>query len=177
MRKVLFVLGELSDGDVDWLVSVGKRQTLSPGAVLLREQQPAEALYIVLDGELAVTVSRPTPRELSRISCGEIAGELSFLDARPPSATVTASEHSLVLAVPRGLLSARLASDLGFAARFYKALGVLLAYRLRNNVTLFEGGSLGEEGVYDDELQPDFLDSVARAGARFDWMLRRIGGQ
>src|SRR5438445_7373157 len=100
MRKILFVIGKLSEEDVDWLVQIGKKQLVKPGTVLIQQGRPSDALYIVLSGELAVTVNGDKPREVARIGCGEIVGELSFLDARPPAATVAATAPATVLAIP-----------------------------------------------------------------------------
>ncbi|CAK0740139.1 hypothetical protein CCP3SC15_1080012 [Gammaproteobacteria bacterium] len=36
MRKVLFILGQLSDTDVDWLANNGKRERIAKGVVLIR---------------------------------------------------------------------------------------------------------------------------------------------
>ena len=65
MRKVLFIFGQLSDADVDWLATQGKRSRLPRGTVLIREGVPVDTLYIVLEGELAV-VSERTGREIAR---------------------------------------------------------------------------------------------------------------
>jgi bacteriocin-type transport-associated protein len=176
MRQVLFVLGELNDSDADWLLAVGARRTLAPGAVLIQERKPVDALYFVLDGQLSVSVADPDPREVARIGCGEIVGEMSFLDSRPPAATVTVIEQALVLAIPRTGLASKLKADLGFGARFYRALGILLARRLRDRTAYENGGLLSDEASYDDELDPETLESVARAGARFDHILKRTSG-
>jgi bacteriocin-type transport-associated protein len=176
MRKVLFVIGKLSESDIDWLISVGARRVVPEGTVLIHQGRPADAVYIVLDGELSVSVTTPEGerRELARIGCGEIVGELSFLDARPPAATVAATQPATLLAIPRKVLSEKLARDTGFAARFYHALGILLAYRMRVSAAYREGAALSQEVVYDDELDPDLLDQVALASRRFDWMLKRL---
>jgi bacteriocin-type transport-associated protein len=178
MRKVLFVFSLLTDSDIDWLVATGTRKRLGAGTLLIQQGRPADALFVVLDGRLAVSVTSPAPRELARLGSGEMVGELSFLDARPPAATVKALDNAMVLAIPRVALAAKLKQDTGFASRFYHALGVILAHRLRNlnNLAYGDGRSLGEEVTYDDELETEMLDSIALAGARFDWILKRLHG-
>src|SRR5262245_34968175 len=124
MRKVLFILSELADEDVDWLIAHGRRLSVPAGTLLLEEGTPIEVLYVVLDGLLVVTLRAARDREIARLQSGEILGELSFLDSRPPSASVRAIEPSTVLSIPRARLAAKLEQDPGFAARFYRALGV-----------------------------------------------------
>ena len=46
---------------------------------------------------------------------GEIVGEMSFVDARPPSATVKALEDSTVFSLSKPRLNAKLAADPGFS--------------------------------------------------------------
>jgi len=170
MRKVLFILGELSDKDVDWMMAAGRREQVPPGAVLIQEGKPVEALYIVLEGLLRVSVESAGSRELARLGSGEIIGEMSFVDARPPSATVKALENSTVLSIPRSQLAAKLEREPDFAARFYRALAIFLSSRLREM-----DQAQSAAGQYDpDELDPNVLDTVHLAGSRFDRMLKRL---
>jgi len=174
MRKVLFLLGQLSDEDVEWLMSVGTRQAIPPGGVLIQQGHPIDAVYNVLDGTFAVTVGG---RAVNRLGCGEVIGEMSFVDARPPSATVTAEEHATVFAVPRTDLAARLEQNAVFAARFYRALTLFLSDRLRSTVGLLGYGDerdLAGAGMEEEELNPDVLDNVHLAGSRFSTMLQRL---
>ncbi|MCW8139505.1 MAG: cyclic nucleotide-binding domain-containing protein [Planctomycetota bacterium] len=180
MRKVLYILGRLADEDVDWLTVTGARRRLTRGTVLVTEGTPIDEVFLVLDGELAVTSSRTGGRELARLGSGEVVGELSFLDSRPPVATVSvAGEAATVLGIPRGALSTKLEEDAAFAARFYRALGTFLAARLRS--TVLELGDARASGAAraeaEDELDPELLDQLELAGARFDWMLGRLRGE
>ncbi len=181
MRKVLYILGRLADDDVDWLTVAGSRQRLGRGTVLVSEGAPSDQVFLVLDGELAVTSSRTGDRALARLGSGEVVGELSFLDSRPPVATVAvASEEASVLAIPRGVLTEKLEEDAPFAARFYRALGSFLAARLRSTVLeLGDARATGSARADDaeDELDPELLDALELAGARFDWMLGRLRGE
>jgi bacteriocin-type transport-associated protein len=177
MRKVLFILSELADGDVDWMIQNGTKTVVPRGTVLIEEGRPIEVLYVVLDGQLAVSLAALGGKEIARLQSGEILGELSFLDSRPPSASVTAVEPSTLLSIPRARLTRKLEGDPAFAARFYRALGVFLASRLRRSQQRLGYESdriLDEEVEHEDELDPELLEHVALAGARFDWMLKRL---
>ena len=175
MRKVLYMLGQLNDDDIEWMLGVGARRRLPAHATLIREGQPIDALYIVLDGILSIQVAALGNQEINRLGAGEIIGEMSFVDARPPSATVTALSDSLVFELGRAQLNARLESDAPFAARFYRALAVFLADRLRNTVGRLGYGTTAEDDR--DELDDSVLDTVHLAGARFERILKRLMGQ
>ena len=179
MRKILFLFGQVSDQDIEWMIGVGHKPSMQTGQILIHEGQPIDAVYIVLDGTLSVSADTLGGRELNRLACGEIVGEMSFVDARPPSATVTAIERSVVFAIPRAALSDKLEHDTGFAARFYRALTLFLSDRLRSSVALLgydNGAELRADAAYEDELNPNVLDSVHLAGSRFDGMLKRLLG-
>ena len=181
MRKALFILGDLSDSDLDWLVAVATREELPRGSVLVREGRPAEHVYVLLDGRLSVRVEEPRAEEINVLHPGEFIGELSFLDSRPPSATVVAAVDSIVAAIPRDELSGKLQRDAAFAARFYRALGVFLAHRLRRQTARRAApgnqDSLSDEVSAEDEIDPELLDSVALAATRFEWFQKRITNQ
>jgi CRP/FNR family transcriptional regulator, cyclic AMP receptor protein len=176
MRKVLFLLGQLSDSDLDWMIAHGQRQRVAAGTVLIREGRDIDMLYLLLDGVWEVSGSRLGDKPI-RLSCGEIVGEMSLLDSRPPVATVTVAADSIVLAIPRADLKIKTEEDAEFAARFYRSLAIFLVHRLRNTYQRFgygKGESIDEELDYEDELSPELLDSVHVAAIRFDRALRRL---
>jgi CRP/FNR family cyclic AMP-dependent transcriptional regulator len=202
MRKVLFLFGQLNDDDIEWLLAHGGARPLARGEVLIRQGVPADAVFILLEGRLAVRLESLRGREIARLNAGEIVGEMSFLDSRPPSATVEGLEDSTVYAIARPVLAARLDADLGFAARFYRALAMFLATTVRERHrglgTGAEGDARagaaaaapagaaggtaagaapdGEEEDDGDELDANVLDNVYLAGERFNRMVRRLIG-
>jgi CRP/FNR family transcriptional regulator, cyclic AMP receptor protein len=179
MRKVLFILGQLSDSDMEWMLSAGTKESVASGNILIHEGKAIDFVYIVLDGKLSVSAAALGNKEVAALGSGEIVGEMSFIDARPPSATVKAREDSIVFAIPRSVLASKLEKDVAFAARFYHALAVFLSDRLRSTVSRLgysDGASLDEEMEYEDELDPSVLDTVHLAGSRFDRMLKRLMG-
>ena len=178
MRKIFFLLGSLADSDIDWIIAHGVKERLNSGAVLIREGAAINALYLVLDGSLAVSTGGVGGRQLARLGTGDIVGEMSFIDTRPPSATVTALENAVVLGVPRKAVTARLTGDSEFAARFYRALAVLLSHRLRDTNRALSSGVRKEGNAEDsedaDELDPAVLDTVHLAASRFNRVLKLL---
>jgi CRP-like cAMP-binding protein len=177
MRKALFILGQLSDADVEWLARCGERRRLGDGEVIVREGKALEALFITLDGKLRVTLGHD--REVARLGAGEVVGEIAFVDASPPSATVSAFGSAVVLALPQAVIQQRLAEDPGFAARFYRALAIFLADRLRATTRRLGyggAGGLDDEALLEDELDMGVLDTVSQAGDRFTRLLQTLSG-
>jgi CRP-like cAMP-binding protein len=177
MRKALLFFGILNDADVEWMIAAGLKQHLNPGDVLIHEGKPAASLFLVLEGLVSVIAQHARNQEVARLGPGEILGEMSFVDSRPPSATVCAVEPCTVLIIPRTVLAARLAEDVAFAARFYRAIAVFLSDRVRSTMGLvgYAGGQpLTEDASYADEIDGAVLDNVSLAGARFEIVKRRL---
>lgn len=179
MRKVLYLMGILNDGDVEWLSNAGEVRRMKAGSLLIQIHVPTEWLYIVLEGHVAVLLEGGG--ELARLGQGEVLGEISFLDSRPPSASVAALDDTHVLALRREKVTERLEADPGFAARFYRSIGMLLADRLRAT-----SGQLGymqaapgrARAMADnpaDELDDTWTENISFAAARFHQLLRNVG--
>src|SRR5207237_4180443 len=134
MRKALFFLGILNDSDLDWMIAIGRKSEIAAGSLLIEQGKPLDSMFIILDGLFAVSSAAAPGKDIARLMCGEVVGEMSFLDSQPPSASVRAVKKSWVLAISRKSLTDKLASDMAFAARFYRALGVFLSDRLRSTL-------------------------------------------
>lgn len=175
MRKVLYILGQMDDRDIEWMARNGCQRTVPPGMELIRQGDRANALYIVIDGRMTVTIKGLGT--VAELGVGEMLGELSFVDSAPTSASVIAGESVRVLELRKSDLESKLAEDDGFARRFYKAIALFLADRLRGTVRRMgygEGGSMAGDEILDDELDENLLDTVSLAGDRFDRLIRTL---
>jgi len=172
MRKVLYMFGLLSDTDVQWIAKTGVLTRLRGGDVVTHEGEPTDALIFILEGELIV--SNLALGQFARMGVGEIVGEISLVDSAPASATVTASGEGLALFLDKDLLLAKLAADNGFGSRFYRALAVFLADRLREARRSSGDRSIAAADIADDELDVGILDRVSNAGDRFSQMLKTL---
>ncbi len=180
MRKALYILAELSDREFEWLLRVGRLETIPAGVTLIHEGDPISALYLVLDGTLSVTIGALGGREIARLSAGDVVGEMSFLDRRSTSATVRAVGEVLLWSIVRSQLAAKLSEDSSFAAHFYHALGIWLSHRLRGTMSRL-GYSYGygkdeqpapiEQFI---EQHPDSADNVELAKIRLACFLDRM---
>jgi CRP-like cAMP-binding protein len=173
MRKVMYLMGSLEDTDIEWLGSNGTKLHLKPNQVLVREGQPVESLFVVMDGQLACRSGAAPPAALMS---GEVVGEISFIDSLPSPVTVTAVDAARVLAVRRDVLQSKLAGDTRFASNFYRALAIFLADRLRAAATQPGYGGRAPSAVpaAPEELGDNLMDTVSHGTRRFDNLLRRI---
>lgn len=173
MRRAMYLMGVLDDSDIGWLVSHGTLLRASIGQVLIREGQPLHSLFVVFEGQLRVTVGG---KPIATLHAGEVVGEISLIDSRPPLATVTALDNAHLLSVSKDLLKRKLDVDKKFAANFYRALAIFLADRLRTTTTRLGYGSPTQDGEQDtgDELGDELMETVSLGARRFDELLRRV---
>ncbi|MFO0948512.1 MAG: cyclic nucleotide-binding domain-containing protein [Planctomycetota bacterium] len=77
-------------------------RTFPAGTVILKENEDGETAYIILKGSVEVTKSLSgKPIHLATLGAGEIFGEMSMIDEKPRSATVTAAEDTEVHEIHR----------------------------------------------------------------------------
>lgn len=164
MRKALYILGELEDRDVLWLSHHGMQRDIGVGEMLIHAGRDISELYFVLEGSFEVSVAGAP---IATLSLGDVIGEMSFVERRPPSADVQAIVPSKVLAIARADILATFANDQGFAARFYKALAIFLSDRLRAHTA----------NAAENELDDAILDTIHQAGDRFVRLLSLLNGR
>jgi CRP/FNR family transcriptional regulator, cyclic AMP receptor protein len=177
MRKVLYIFGLLTDADIEWMVGAGAQHWYKPGDIVITEGKQTDAIVLLLKGEFIVTAKGAG--ELARLGVGEIVGEMSLVDSAPPSATVTASGECYALLLDKAALLDKLEADAPFGRRFYHALAIFLADRLRAMRGMVPKGerSLANDGVAKDERDSNILDNISAAGDRFHRMLRMLADQ
>jgi CRP-like cAMP-binding protein len=174
MRKVLFIFSELTDGDVEWLAQAGDRVHFEPGNVLIPLGARVDNVYFVLDGRLAIKTKAGDA--IALLESGEVVGEMSLVDPAPTTVSVEVVASCTLLRISDARVREKLASDLGFASRFYRALCVFLADRMRQTTQRMGYGAATDDVHAKDELNDELLDNVHLAGARIDRMLKRLAG-
>ncbi|MBV7539435.1 cyclic nucleotide-binding domain-containing protein [Duganella sp. sic0402] len=169
VRKVLSILGQLSDADVEWIVRHGHQFHCAVGQTLIHAGQRPSMLYFLLEGAVAVTL--PNGAELARLGVGEILGEMSLVDKQAPTASVTATQATIFLAVEQERLHAKMEQDASFAAHMYRAIACFLSMRMRSTISNLGFGK-AEQTLEDEiELDEEILDKLHLAGVRFERML------
>ena len=158
MADVLYFFGQLDDNDIRWMARSGRIRRLKEGALMIEAGAELHAVFVVLEGRLSV---RTGDREITQLQPGEIVGEMSLVDSRPTAADVVAEGMAKVLEIDRPRIVTRLATDPGFASRFYRGVAIALSDRLRTLQTEPEPDAEG------DYLSPELLDTQHIAGERF----------
>ena len=94
---------QLSDEEVTRVTQAARERTYPKNSVILFEDDPGDALYVVLTGEVKVVLIGEDGREviLSILRSGDFFGEMSLIDNQPRSAHVIATEDSNLLVLRR----------------------------------------------------------------------------
>jgi CRP-like cAMP-binding protein len=125
----LFLFRDLTFQELLQTTKVVREHRCERGEVLFREGEPGDRLFVVLDGSLKVTKGDV---ELATLSAHDHFGELSVLDARPRSASVTALEPSLLLYIQRDELRTLLDRNHSLANKLLWRFSLGLSERLRS---------------------------------------------
>jgi flavin reductase (DIM6/NTAB) family NADH-FMN oxidoreductase RutF len=108
------------------ITAEGVERTFEPGEFVVRESDPGDELFVILDGEAHVE-RKGSP--LATFGVGEFFGEISVFDGRARSADVVAVTPLRVLAISRELVRAALDQE----PRAAWAMLEVLASRLRDD--------------------------------------------
>src|SRR6185503_19337233 len=97
------LFAQLSAPDLQRVVDVARERAYPKNSVILFEDDPGDALYVVATGQVKVVLIGEDGREviLSVMGPGEFFGEMLLLDDEPRSAHVIAMEESALVVLRR----------------------------------------------------------------------------
>jgi CRP-like cAMP-binding protein len=123
LRKVP-LFSQLSDQDIARLAEVARERTYPKNAVIVFEDDPGDALYLVIRGQVKVVLIGEDGREviLSVLKEGDCFGEMALIDDQPRSAHVIAMEDADVLVLRREDFQRKLTELPGIALALLRTL-------------------------------------------------------
>ena len=97
LRRVPF-FAEIEPARLKLLAFMSERVGFDPGKALCRQGDPADAAYLIIEGEADVLVDTPTgPLVLATLGANDIVGEMAILGDVPRTATVQATTRIVAL--------------------------------------------------------------------------------
>jgi CRP/FNR family transcriptional regulator, cyclic AMP receptor protein len=110
-----------------------------PDELIFEEGQPGAALFLILDGKVAVEVRCENhTTTLAILEKGAFFGEMALLNETPRSANARSLERTCTLALYRNDLSRLIQRDPQTACQIYRALASMVGDRLRSTNELMQ---------------------------------------
>jgi CRP/FNR family transcriptional regulator, cyclic AMP receptor protein len=122
----------LTAGDAAELVKMGSIRALNRGKYLFKIDDPGNALYVVLQGNLEVVLGKRETGEtvVAAIGPGQIVGELEVMTQSVRVASLMAVEEALLLEIPADKLEQLLRLNRPSANKLVAYIAKTLARRL-----------------------------------------------
>jgi HEAT repeat protein len=92
--KSLSIFAQTPDEALAELADLLHEMVVQPGDVIVREGEPGDSLYVIVDGKVEVVDDN---RVLNQLGARAVFGELSMLDSSPRTATIRALEETSLL--------------------------------------------------------------------------------
>ena len=171
MRKVLHILGDFSDEDIEWLIDFGSKRTVQPNTLLIKSDVQLSEVYFVLSGKFIIELKDGTL--IAEIKSGEILGEMSFIEDELPMVNVKAMELANVISISHESINDRFKEIPDFAGRFYKAMSLFLSSRLRSVAAKVSYDNSLTKGSkeFEQDIDNATLNRIQIAGERFSRLL------
>ena len=115
-----------TDRDLRNVVKHAEKTVVPAGKTIMREGDPADRFYVVLDGRVRITRNG---RKLIDVGPGKGFGELALLADAPRNATVTAVDDTEVVSFDRKTFARLLDESPAFARRLLEAVAARLRER------------------------------------------------
>lgn len=123
----------LTDDEARLFADIAEKSEIESGKVIIEEGAEGNAIYIVEEGQVAVTKSEGDVRStIVTLERGEHFGEMSILESAPTSARVSADGAVTLLKIPRSKFIEIIEKNDKVAAKVYKSIALALSHRLRH---------------------------------------------
>src|SRR5260370_6140180 len=96
------IFAEIEPAKLKLLAFMSERVGFDPGKRLMRQGDPADAAYLIIDGHAEVILETPAgPVIVATLGANEIVGEMGILGNAPRAAAVRAKDRLIALRIPK----------------------------------------------------------------------------
>ncbi|KPA19250.1 membrane protein containing Mechanosensitive ion channel MscS [Candidatus Magnetomorum sp. HK-1] len=97
-----------------------KQKIYQPEDVIIKQDDPGDAVFIIIEGAVCVRIKLPdeTEVEVGRLGAGDFFGELALLTGEPRKASIIAQSYTRVFEIPENTFIPMMQDELEVARRF-----------------------------------------------------------
>ena len=137
--KTVPFFDQLSNRQLKTVSDIMFKRTYDIDESIFEEGQPGAALFLILDGKVAIEIRRESrTTRLAVLERGAFFGEMALLDDSPRSANARALERTRTLALYRNDLNGLMHRHARTACQIYRSLAAMIGDRLRSTNELVQ---------------------------------------
>jgi hypothetical protein len=160
------VLACLTDPQLECFLQLVELQTIPAGTVLARQGDPADAMYLLVEGELRVRIQvGARENSLDNLESGQFFGEISLLDHGPRMANIVSIRDSTIIKITAAEFERITNDHPDLATPFLHALARTLACHIRSEYKRYRDSlsSIHPAGItaMPDPARPSWGGSTA----------------
>ncbi|MBC7794456.1 MAG: cyclic nucleotide-binding domain-containing protein, partial [Clostridia bacterium] len=95
------LLAVVDDQGLHAIAGIAENEVLTSDARVVSEGEPGDGFYLVVEGQVKVTLAEKGNQEIARIGAGGFFGEMALLSSRPRSATIWTVGPTTLLFFPK----------------------------------------------------------------------------
>jgi CRP/FNR family cyclic AMP-dependent transcriptional regulator len=152
--KTVPFFNELSHRQLKAVSGIMFERNFETDELIFAEGQPGAALFLILDGKVAIEMCRQRNTTiLAILEKGAFFGEMALLNEAPRSANARSLERTYTLALYRNDLSRLIQRDPQAACQIYRALASIVGDRLRSTNELMQTvNEFDTDGQFTDKV-------------------------
>ncbi|MCR9096011.1 MAG: cyclic nucleotide-binding domain-containing protein [bacterium] len=129
------LFGDLDPASLHTLIRRVRAVSLEPGQILFRQGDPANSLYVIVEGAVVPIAEGDRRRKLAVLERGSFFGEIGLMTKQPRNATIEALVDTKLLAIDRRLVRQLIADAPGVAKSILRFLRARMIDRqIRTNL-------------------------------------------
>jgi CRP-like cAMP-binding protein len=147
------LFGDLDGGSLQTLIHHSRLVTLGAGDVLFRQGDPADSLYVVVEGAVVPIAEGERRHKLAVLERGTFFGEIGLLTRQPRNATIEAIVDTRLLSIDRRLVRRLIADEPSVAKGILRFLRARMLDRLIRTHPLFAAFAHAEREAVARQLR------------------------
>jgi serine/threonine protein phosphatase PrpC len=150
--KDIALFRHLDMGELCKVLNIVRAQQVDKGEIIVKEGEPGDALYAILDGKFGVTRGG---QQITWLATGAHFGEMALFNNRPRSATIEALERSRLLVIERARFNELVRKEPQLGVKLLWAFAQVLSLRLDETSVQLYGALPSQHDTITAPFRPE----------------------